>query len=75
MTQATSRLHQPASKSLPHERIRGKREGICLPDANPRGKGRFIKCYHQTRTEEGQKITPKTQPLRSRQPDSQPPNL
>jgi hypothetical protein len=66
MTQATSRLHQPASKSLPHERIRGKREGICLPDADPRGKRRFIKCHCQTRTEEGQKIMPMTQPWRSR---------
>jgi hypothetical protein len=75
MTQATSRLHQPASKSLPHERIRGKREGICLPDAGPRGKRCFIKCHRQTRTEEGQKIMPKTQPRRSRQPDSRPPNL
>jgi hypothetical protein len=69
MTQATSGLHQPASKSLSHERIRGKREGICLPDAGPRGKRRFIKCCHQTRTEEGQKITPKTQPRRSQQPE------
>jgi hypothetical protein len=53
MTQATSRIHQPASKSLPHERIRGKREGICLPDASLRGKRRFIKCHRQTKTEEG----------------------
>jgi hypothetical protein len=75
MTQATSGLHQPASNSLPHERIRGKREGICLPDAGPRGERRFIKCNRQTRIEEGQKITPKTQPRESRQPDSQPPNL
>jgi hypothetical protein len=75
MTQATSRLHQPASKSLPHERIRGKREGICLLDAGPRGKRHFIKCRRQTRIEEGQKITPKTPPRRSRQPDSRPPNL
>jgi hypothetical protein len=43
MTQATSRLHQPASRSLPHERIRGKRESICLPDAGPRGERHFIK--------------------------------
>jgi hypothetical protein len=49
---ATPGLHQPASRSLPHERIRGKREGICLPDAGPRGKRRFIKCHCQTRTEE-----------------------
>jgi hypothetical protein len=34
---ATTGLHQPASRSLPHERIRGKREGICLPDAGPKG--------------------------------------
>jgi hypothetical protein len=51
MTQATSRLHQPASRSLPHERIRGKREGICLPDAGPRGQRRFIKCHRQTRSQ------------------------
>jgi hypothetical protein len=75
MTQATSKLHQPESKSLPHKRIRGKREGICLPDAGPRGKMRFIKCNRQARTEEGQKITPKMQPRRSQQPDSRPPNL
>jgi hypothetical protein len=43
MMQATSRLHQPASRSLPHERIRGKREGICLPDVGPRGERHFIK--------------------------------
>jgi hypothetical protein len=61
VTHATTGLHQLVSKSLPHERIRGKREGICLPDAGPRGKRRFIKCNRQKRTEEGQKITPKTQ--------------
>jgi hypothetical protein len=66
MTQATSKLHQPAIKSLPHERIRGKREGICLPDTGPRGKRRFIKCCRQTRIGQGQRITPKTQPRRSR---------
>jgi hypothetical protein len=49
VTHATTRLHQPESKSLPHERIRGKREGICLPDAGPRGKRRFIKCDRQSR--------------------------
>jgi hypothetical protein len=43
MTQATSRLNQSASKSLPHERIRGKGEGICLQDAGPRGERHFIK--------------------------------
>jgi hypothetical protein len=43
MTPATPELHQPASRSLPHERIQGKREGICLPDAGPRGEGAFIK--------------------------------
>jgi hypothetical protein len=74
-TQTTSRFHQPESKSLPHERIRVKREGICLPDAGPRGKMRFIKCHRQMRTEESQKITTKMQPRRSRQPDSRPPNL
>jgi hypothetical protein len=49
VTHVTTRLHQPESKSLPHERIRGKREGICLPDAGPRGKRRFIKCDRQSR--------------------------
>jgi hypothetical protein len=43
ITPATPGLHQPASRSLPHERIRGKREGICLPDACPRGERCFIK--------------------------------
>jgi hypothetical protein len=43
VTQATSGLHQPASKSLPHERIRGKREGICLPDADPKGEKALYK--------------------------------
>jgi hypothetical protein len=47
---ATTRLDQPESRSLPHERIRGKREGICLPDAGPRGKRRFIKCDRQSRS-------------------------
>jgi hypothetical protein len=46
---ATIGLHQLESKILPHERIRGKREGICLPDAGPRGKMRFIKCDRQSR--------------------------
>jgi hypothetical protein len=36
--QATPRLDQSASRSPPHERIRGKREGICLPDAGPKEK-------------------------------------
>jgi hypothetical protein len=43
MTQATSELHHPASRSLLHERIRGKREGICLQDAGPRGERYFTK--------------------------------
>jgi hypothetical protein len=37
--QATPGLDQSASKSSPHERILGKREGICLPDVGPKGKG------------------------------------
>jgi hypothetical protein len=45
---ATTGLHQPASRSLPHERIRGKR--------------RLIKYNCQGGTEVGQEITPKTQP-------------
>jgi hypothetical protein len=58
VTPATTELHQPASKSLPHERIRGKREGICLPDAGPKGEKALYKVQL---SEEGQKITPKTQ--------------
>jgi hypothetical protein len=38
VTPATPGLDQSASKSLPHERIQGKREGICLQDASPKGK-------------------------------------
>jgi hypothetical protein len=38
VTPATLNLHQSASKTLLHERIRGKAEGICLEDAGPRGK-------------------------------------
>jgi hypothetical protein len=45
------------------------------PRCRSKGERRFIKCNRQTRTEEGQKITPKTLPRRSRQPDSRPPNL
>jgi hypothetical protein len=72
VTPATTGLHQLARRSLPHERIRGKRDGICLPDAGPRGKRRFIKCNCQEGTEVGQEITPKTQP---RGAGSRPPNL
>jgi hypothetical protein len=36
------------SRSLPHGGIRGKREGICLPDAGP-GERRFIKRLCQSR--------------------------
>jgi hypothetical protein len=38
VTQATPRLDQSASRSPPHERIQGKREGICFLDAGPKGK-------------------------------------
>jgi hypothetical protein len=38
MMQATPGLNQSASKSLPHERMQGKREGICLQDAGLKGK-------------------------------------
>jgi hypothetical protein len=31
-------LQQPTARSLLHERIRGRAEGICLGDAGPRGK-------------------------------------
>jgi hypothetical protein len=62
VTPATTSLHQPASRSLPHGRIRGKREGICLLDAGPRGERHFIKCNYQKGTTVGQEITPKTQP-------------
>jgi hypothetical protein len=60
VTPATTRLHQPASRSLLHKRIRGKREGICLQDAGPKGEKVLYKVHCQKRTEEGQKIMPKT---------------
>jgi hypothetical protein len=39
VTLAMPSLHQSMSRSLHHERIRGRTEGICLGDAGPRGKG------------------------------------
>jgi hypothetical protein len=55
MMQATSGLHQPASKSLPHERIRGKREGICLPDAGPKGEKALYKVQSSDKDRGGPK--------------------
>jgi hypothetical protein len=75
MMQATSRLHQPASRSLSHERIRGKREGICLQDAGPRGEKALYKVATVKQGVKGQRIMPKTRPRRSRQLGSRPPNL
>jgi hypothetical protein len=54
VTPATTELHQPASKSLPHERIRGKREGICLPDARPKGE----KVLYKVQLSEGDRGEP-----------------
>jgi hypothetical protein len=39
VTPTTPGLHQPAGKTLLHERIRGRAEDICSEDAGPRGKG------------------------------------
>jgi hypothetical protein len=39
--------------TLPHDRIQGKREGICLPDAGPRGKV----LYKAKLSEQGEAIT------------------
>jgi hypothetical protein len=41
VTPATLGLHQPTGRSLLHERIRGRAEGICLGDASPRGKALY----------------------------------
>jgi hypothetical protein len=41
VTPATLGLHQPTGRSLLHERIRGRAEGICLGDAGLRGKALY----------------------------------
>jgi hypothetical protein len=41
VTPATLGLHQPTGRSLLHERIRGRAEGICLGEAGPRGKALY----------------------------------
>jgi hypothetical protein len=58
-------------RTLPHDRIQGKREGMCLPDAGPRGKV----LYKVKPSEQGKGITPRTPPPRSRQPAEPLPNL
>jgi hypothetical protein len=75
VTPATTGLHQPASRSLPHERIRGKREGICLPDAGPKGE----KALYKAQLSEGDRGGPEDHAedtaARNQQPGSRPPNL
>jgi hypothetical protein len=58
-------------RTLPHDRIQGKRESICLPDADPREKV----LYKAELSEQGEGIMPRTWPRRSRQPAGTPPNL
>jgi hypothetical protein len=58
-------------RTLPHDRIQGKREGICLPDAGPRGKV----LYKAKLSEQGEGITLRTPPPRSQQPAESLPNL
>jgi hypothetical protein len=41
MTPATLGLHPSTGKSLLHERIQGRTEGICLRDAGPRRKALY----------------------------------
>jgi hypothetical protein len=72
---AMTGLHQPTSRSLPNERIRGKRKGICLPDTGPRGE----KVLYKVQLLEGDGCGPgdhaKDAAARSRQLGSRPPNL
>jgi hypothetical protein len=75
VTPATTGLHQPASKSLPHERIRGKREGICLPDAGPREEKALYKVQLSGRNRGGPGDHAEDAAAGSRQPVSRPPNL
>jgi hypothetical protein len=75
VTPATTGLHQPASRSLPHERIRGKREGICLPDAGPKGEKVLYKVQLSEEDREGPEDHAEDAAARSWQPGSRPPNL
>jgi hypothetical protein len=75
VTPTTTRLHQLASRSLPHERIRGKRKGICLPDAGPKGEKALYKVQLSEGDRGGLEDHVKDASAGSRQPGSQPPNL
>jgi hypothetical protein len=68
-------LHQPASRSLPHERIRGKREGICLLDAGPKGEKALYKVQLSEGDRGGPEYHAKDTAAGSQQPGSHPPNL
>jgi hypothetical protein len=75
VTPTTTGLHQPASRSLPHERIRSKREGICLPDAGPRGQKALYKVPLSGGNGGGLGDHAEDAAVGSRQPGSRPPNL
>jgi hypothetical protein len=75
VTPAMTGLHQPASKSLPHERIRGKREGICPPDAGSKGEKALYKVQLPEGNRGGPEEHAKDAAAGSRQPRSRPPNL
>jgi hypothetical protein len=75
VTPATTGLHQPEGRSLPHERIRGKREGICLPDASPRGQKALYEAPLPEEDRGGPGDHAEDAAAGSRQPGSRPPNL
>jgi hypothetical protein len=75
VTPTTTGLHQPASQSLPHERIRRKREGICLPDAGPRGQKALYKVQLSGGNRGGLGDHAEDATAGSRQPGSRQPNL
>jgi hypothetical protein len=75
VTLATTGIHQPASRSLPHERIQGKREGICLPDASPKGEKTLYKVQLSEEDRGDPEDHAEDAAARSQQPGSRPPNL
>jgi hypothetical protein len=65
-------LHQPASKE-PSPRKDLRQKGRHMP---PRCQSKGKKALYKVQSsDEGQRMTPKMQPRRSRQLDSRPPNL
>jgi hypothetical protein len=71
VTNATTCLSQSAIKDPSPRRDPRQKEGDMLPRCRSRGKA----LYKAPLSEQGQKITPRTPPLRSRQPAKPLPNL